>query len=875
MKILILLILGVAGNLLAQDDIFFHRQWNLASEGQTLQRDLDDLHSEEVIADGSANWGYKWWKDHGIKKVKKNIIVAVLDSGIDSLHPDLILNTLSSGRNFAVDKDDFSSDVFDYTGHGTHVSGVIAATQNDIGVSGLGNFIKILPIKIFHKNEKKYKKKPLSKRIAQGIRYAIEQNASIINLSLGWPKVMHTKNLRLALEEALAKGILIVSASGNSSNVSSIYPCALKDVICVGSVDPNNKLSSFSNYGQNVDVLAPGEMILSTYPKSRAPLKFSVQGYEILSGTSQAAPLISGMLAQLLATFPNETTKEIKNKLFASSQGSLYSLYGLPNIKLAATKRLKNIYPIIKGTSRVKIDRDYHFSLTVPFEFYNLKEDDLSVISKDINLAQSDFKISLNNKEIVLNGKVKGEVNYGELVIQSSKTNRQFKIYLEFLYSSDSKTRSLSLENKKRLPLLVKNNIRLISRLQLVKSLKSHTPKSLFYFNDKEDNELKIFKEKNHEIVKTNSLKIVEGCRLLKFNHIKIRNVEQDSYLLESYCSNDKKEQFLLYQFFNEHFIQIGSPIKYSPEVSLINYKNVSFELKKNHVEITFASVGTLPEKSLNPDPWADQDLGKKMRLYHLRFDNGSYITYQLNNYQFSEDNSLDEYKILDIKFSNNIEMVILTGHEWETRSLKLNLTYEGDLMAKEELYLTGLVAQSSFYNITEKLFVLEKFFTPFNATFSFYDRENNEHINNINLKTNYRNPILNRLAHFSSSESTGTVIRSFKYLHYFNYKNEGVTETKIPYARLDFMGVEDLKEKVFILNTDKKNVLGTIIVDGTEISLDSIKVIHFMKDGSVNKKHYEIPSNCASVGASKEDRVELNFLCVVDKKVVLNKFEI
>jgi subtilisin family serine protease len=155
----------------ANEDILFPKQWNLTASGQQLQRDLNDLHSEIIIATGVTNWGYDFWIKKSKVLSKKNIVVAVLDSGIDRDHPDL-KGSILPGINFARDENEKENDVFDYTGHGTHVSGIIAAQNNLIGVSGFGSFVKILPIKIFNKKELKYKKSPLSVRIAKGIRYA-------------------------------------------------------------------------------------------------------------------------------------------------------------------------------------------------------------------------------------------------------------------------------------------------------------------------------------------------------------------------------------------------------------------------------------------------------------------------------------------------------------------------------------------------------------------------------------------------------------------------------------------------------------------------------------------------------------------------------
>lgn len=843
----------------AQNDFLFKDQWNFHANGQSLQRDLNDLHVENIIASGKTNWGYKWWLLHGVKKVKREIIVAVLDSGIDVNHPELKDSILDKGRNFAPDKEDFSDDVFDHTGHGTHVSGVIAAKNNQSGVAGFGDFIKILPIKIFHKNESQYKKKPLSKRIIQGINYAVEQGADIINLSLGWPKVMHSKRLQKAIDDALKAGVMIVSASGNSSNVSSIYPCIINEVICVGSVGPEGKLSGFSNFAQNVDVLAPGEMILSTYPMHKAPLKYSVQGYEIMSGTSQAAPLITGMIAAIKAVFPLENSSLIKKRLFASSKSSQKTLFGIPNLKDAIMNPSLVAYPQTKGITQIILDSSREFELTLPiigsFNKVEIESDKIKVnLSEDIN-------------SIKIYGQVGDQVTHSKIKLKILPSNKIFFLSLEFLESQKDNFKSAKVISKRRQPLLVKDNVKLISRLKVVTSLKERNPQSLFYYNDQKNKLLSLYIIKDEVLTNFVDIDFTKDCRLLKFYHLDIDKNNTDEYLLESYCSN-KKEKFLEYRFFDSEFNQIHGPYKFLPEVALINYKNAYFFKQNNEVNIAFSSMGEVPSRSINSDPWADVDNKIINRLYILKNNGEELVTYQIDDFRFKESQSLEDYKLVNVKFEKTLNLLVLTGATWQRELIEYQLDLKGDIIKSQSIPVTGLIDQGAFVGLMSGNIAIESFFTPFNVNLKIIDTITNHVKDSYVLKTDLRNPILGTVGYFSNDT---TVLRSYRFLHLLYSQNGVSKESRIPYQRLDFLGVKDLQEKVTLV-TSSGNELGKLIVDGTHISLESIKVYSFLANGNINKKNLHIPISCASIGQTKG---YLNFLCIDKGKVAFKQLNI
>lgn len=222
----------------------------------------------------------------------KGITIAVLDTGCDVNHPDL-QDRIIGGRNFT-DDDNSNPDIYkDYNGHGTHVSGTIAAQENETGVVGVAPEANLLIVKVLNKNGSgQYE------WIINGLNYAIEQNVDVISMSLGGPA--DVPELHDAIKEAVKNNILVVCAAGNEgdgdeSTDEFAYPGSYNEVISVGAINLDRDSSEFTNSHNEIDVVAPGEDILSTYLNGK---------YATLSGTSMSAPHVSGALA-LIKDFAN------------------------------------------------------------------------------------------------------------------------------------------------------------------------------------------------------------------------------------------------------------------------------------------------------------------------------------------------------------------------------------------------------------------------------------------------------------------------------------------------------------------------------------------------------------------------------------------
>ncbi|BEL12332.1 hypothetical protein Q0Z83_105230 [Actinoplanes sichuanensis] len=225
------------------------------------------------------------------KSTGSGVVVAVIDTGVDSTHPDLKGNVLS-GYDAIANRVTAGTDG---NGHGTHVAGTIAAvTGNGVGVSGVAPDVKILPVKVLSDSGS-----GTMSDTAEGIVWAADHGAQVINMSLGSSsKVTAVSN---AIAYARSKGVTVVAAAGNerASGSPTSYPGADAGVIAVAATDSADRVASYSNAGSYVDVAAPGSAIISTYKGS----------YASLNGTSMASPHVAAVAA-LLKGYQNALTPD-------------------------------------------------------------------------------------------------------------------------------------------------------------------------------------------------------------------------------------------------------------------------------------------------------------------------------------------------------------------------------------------------------------------------------------------------------------------------------------------------------------------------------------------------------------------------------------
>lgn len=230
-------------------------------------------------------------------KSGKGVVVAVLDTGCDTTHPELIKRVIG-GRNFTSDYNEDPERYDDNHYHGTHVAGTVSASVNLTGVAGVAPEASILVLKVLNgEGSGSYQ------GIIKAIDYAIGwrgpngEKVGIMNMSFGGPR--DYAPLHDAIKRAITANILVVCAAGNEGDGSGhsdefAYPGAYPEVVEVGAVDLNGALAWFSNTNSEIDLVAPGVDILSTFPRNQ---------YAVLSGTSMATPHVAGAAALLINIF--------------------------------------------------------------------------------------------------------------------------------------------------------------------------------------------------------------------------------------------------------------------------------------------------------------------------------------------------------------------------------------------------------------------------------------------------------------------------------------------------------------------------------------------------------------------------------------------
>jgi subtilisin family serine protease len=241
----------------------------------------------------------------------QDTIVAVLDTGIDATNPEFA-GRLVPGFNALTGLADSPADfgpTADDAGHGTHVSGTIAAAANNgTGIAGIAPNVSIMPIKVLDADGVGD-----FGGMVDGINWAIGRGARIITLSLGGSlQPAAVTYLQGTFDAAHAAGAIVVAASGNDGTTVDAYPCNFNHVICVGSTtNDGSAVSTFSTRTSGLDLVAPGERIASTLPGG---------GYGYGSGTSMATPHVTGAIALLRSVRPSLTPDEAQASLIQTAR---------------------------------------------------------------------------------------------------------------------------------------------------------------------------------------------------------------------------------------------------------------------------------------------------------------------------------------------------------------------------------------------------------------------------------------------------------------------------------------------------------------------------------------------------------------------------
>ena len=293
-----------------------------------INPDIIEDVKDEAISWVSEQIGFDDIKEELASRIQNEVLIAVLDSGVDTDHEFLDGRLIPNNINFSSSGDENSCE--DDYGHGTHVAGIIVDNT-------LAN-VKIKPYKVLNN----YGNGSTS-LIAIAVDMAVADGADIINLSLSADG--ENQMLRDSIDEATAQGVNVVVAAGNYGadlNFRVMSPACVESAITVSAIDKNNKLSSYSNYNGTIDIAAPGDNVMSSYLNNT---------YSLMSGTSMAAPQVSAGLAIVRSVYPNksatEAEKMIKDYAIKIEEKDGENKYG------AGILYLKYILQVIPRTANV------------------------------------------------------------------------------------------------------------------------------------------------------------------------------------------------------------------------------------------------------------------------------------------------------------------------------------------------------------------------------------------------------------------------------------------------------------------------------------------------------------------------------------------
>ena len=332
-------------------DFYFHEQWALDNTGQGFYC-VPFLNTELCLASGIPDADIDAPEAWALFEGNSNVTVAVIDSGVDYTHPDLAAN-YAGGDDFVF----ADGDPMDDNGHGTHVAGTIAAAMGNLtgapsraeGVVGVAPHARIRAYKVCRADGTCD-----DFAIQQAIARAITDGANIINMSLG--DTTYSQSLDDAVQDAWNAGLVIVAGAGNDGTSAPFYPAAFDHVISVAAFDEYHERPSFSNFGNWVDIAAPGTFIMSTYPMaacSGSTTAGDIGCYTWSSGTSMSTPHVAGAAALVWSRSDVTSNSQVVDILLNSADGrgaapgrlDSWTIHGGLNLHNAVSYGLENLSP--------------------------------------------------------------------------------------------------------------------------------------------------------------------------------------------------------------------------------------------------------------------------------------------------------------------------------------------------------------------------------------------------------------------------------------------------------------------------------------------------------------------------------------------------
>jgi hypothetical protein len=902
-------------------NLLFNHQWYLEANKQIITSDIDDINAEEFIATQEF--------DIDFKNIEKNIdtneyIISVIDHGVDTEHPDLkdhIYKNLKEcskfgrvrykaqddldGNGYIGDCNgiDFSQNVEtgnpivkDTNGHGTHVAGIIAAKNNTIGIQGIANNAKILPVKVFPSKKDNTSASSTVDRIAKAIIYSADMNSSVINLSLGWPRSMDNTLVREAVKYAQDKGAIIVAAAGNNSNIATISPCNYKNVICVGATNPIGKWTNFSNYGSNVDILAPGEQILSTFPTTLVSNVFAIKGYDIKNGTSQSAPIISGVLSYLKGIAPDATNNELVAHLYSSSKGlgaqEKFSAFDLVQISKGSTLKANVFKPQLKEHETLLVS-DNKFKIKFNLKSFSKLDQDVS-----ISISTTNNNIILTNivKDINIEFSQKKELTFTGQVISLDKDNR-FEFQIKISSANFSKTFRSIVNLVNATPLEVKHELPASLNLNSVLSLNDPlklfadtTYLSLRYMKDDKVLLISKLNKKLHKIEVSHTKKFENVEKLIGIKKTDANYDGVEDYQIKFLTTLNDQKVIKIYHLdkeFNNLYPSVPYLI-YIPEGAISKDPgHLKMSLNGAHyASEVFVAVGTIPTVQFSPNVFDFQSNKKDLRIYQLipkKLEGIWYLkTKMLNDKSFNQD--IKAYGYSELSNIIYLKMANMNGSDYYKSKIRI-LSLFDDINSKDVRFVTLSPNKVEVSNVLNYKANMSMYFTS-SFNLQGHLQYNTDLIGLYSQKSymlkaynddgailkyvgkNKRDSVIGHIATYKQNDQYNVFFQTKSKLKMMT--NDGIYT--IPVKRFSFLPgtlMSDVFYPITINNNGEKSP--AIYLDGTSISDNYISVITKGKSLLISPIKYSIhiPKTCRALNPaynSKDMKYKYILLCDINK---------
>lgn len=935
-------------------DELFPFQWGLLNQGQTYYKEKDDIHNLPFT--GTPGNDVQWEKLFKTTS-KERPVVAVLDSGLDMNHPDIKENLWSNenecGKDPKVDNDnnqlagdchgwnfteaidsDQAKNPNDIDGHGTHVAGIIAAAQNGEGIVGVAPRALIMPIKVMKDTESK-SDVASSDAFARGILYAVSKKVQVINMSLGWPRSLETKYLRDAINIAIDAGIIIVAAAGNNNSVEPLFPCAYEGVVCVAASTLDGTFAGFSNYGSHVDTIAPGEGILSLNPTMYEPEFFPISGYDIKSGTSQASPMVAGLIANAIAQEKGITSNEILARLYLGTKNSdkdKYVMGGNATWDSISTKVAESVIrPVLKRVRQITIRAQVmDAKVIVPVKNYGTLSGPVEVKVESLSAG-----ITLADGVKTFESIPMGSTEDVTVAVTGIDLNREANITLKVTITENGESQSYSNEipvvrdirgetGFKKLPFVfldkplpvggVRNGLvaATISTVESFNQTGAHDffMKRLIKSKIEDESgrlEITIFNRFNNKFVQAPNLVLLENVvSLVNLIRVDLNTDGKEDYFVQTLNLKDGKK-YLDYHFYNSEMKPLWDKFpgaKLDLDLSVDSFADVTF-INFTHSTLgkilvpAYFSNGQLPKIDQPKNTFQRFDSGKKKRLYYLEPLTDSFRVRTLTT-NIWEENLKTELKA---KWFATVENEnILPASETDKKNGQIRVILSVGLGTKRDIFIAtfdGKSAQKSA-RLPQLVLQTEEIDPVYAVTsngletqgevyFNIYDRtraklvttkdsqQDGQYVYEHDAETDL---VAGHLMTFAKDTKKFSVIQTREELIGLTKVGSDVTISKRPKLRYSFLSQKLLAELYSPVTYKRSSDLRpALYVDSTSITLSRIYLFEEQNGKLVSsiRNSLTVPSTCKAMNpqfSKVSGTHEFLFLCLEDKEWMIKTFE-